>query len=130
MTEYNKEDLLMTIYHDYEEETTIVVNDIDLTSGTYTLWQTIEGELKTKLGEVDCETFANYGSRLHELLGQQMTSLLNREVEYFVELVMNNYPEVDSWSIEITKEQRPGKLSFVLSVTSLQEEISGVVEIG
>lgn len=130
MMEYTKEDLMMTIYHNYEEVTRITVNDVSLTGGTYTLWQTIEGELKTRLGEVRAEAFANYGSRLHELLGQQMTDFINKEVEYYVELVMQNYPEVDSWEVEITKDQRPGKLSFVLKVVYLGEEAEGVVEIG
>jgi phage baseplate assembly protein W len=128
--DYTKEDLLMTIYDNYDEKTRIVVQDIDLTTGTYALWQAIEGELKTRIGEVDCETLAGYGSRLHELLGQPMSDLLNKEVEYYVELVMNNYTEVESWSVEVTKEQRPGKLSFVLSVYYLSDEYSGVVEIG
>jgi phage baseplate assembly protein W len=130
MTDYNKEDLLMTIYDDYEEKTTVAVNEISLTGGVYTLWQTIEGELKTKLGEVDCETFRNYGSRLHELLGQPMTELLNREIEYYVELVMDNYPEVESWTIETTTERKEGKIRFVLSVYYLGEDYAGVVEIG
>jgi phage baseplate assembly protein W len=127
---YNKEDIKMDIYHNYEEVTQVVAEDITLTTDTYTLWQAIEGELKTKLGEVDAEAFEGYGSRLHELLGQPMSDLLHKEVEYFVELVMDNYDNIESWDVDTTIEQRPGKLSFILRVVYEGAQSEGVVEIG
>jgi hypothetical protein len=116
-----------------------IPSDAQPTEGYEGLWQAIVGELKTWIGEVDCKHLANYGSNLHKLLGENIDDDFKSQLEFYIEEVMDNYPEIDTWNLKNIKNDRKDyreklltaeSYNFTLEVIVNNKRISGVVNIG
>jgi hypothetical protein len=122
-------DIKFKVIDDFNEDVYPIPSDITVTDEYEGLWQAICGELKTWIGEVRCTHLSNYGSRLHELLGENIDDNFFDELNFYVQEVIDNYPEVMEYEID-SIETRGGYYSFNLKVIVDNELISGVVEIG
>lgn len=125
---YSKKDLRTRSDNNYDEYIFTRGVDVEFTEGLETLWQTIVGELKTEYGEVGCERLSTYGSYLYKLKGQKRTPSLVKELNFFIDQVMQTYPQVTNWEVQMM-DNNESELNFMLIVYAKDEKYSGVVSI-
>lgn len=114
-------DILMEITNDYHENTRMVGSDYRECEDKYALWQAFEGELKTKKGTCKGIGLIGYGSRLHELVGENMNEYFETEVEDMVMEVAAKYPGyIKNVYITFTaNERRRGYISMDITLDTI-----------
>lgn len=125
---YLKKDLRTKSDNDYDEYTATKGVDIEFTNGLETLWQTVVGELKTPFGSLGCDTLSNYGSYLYRLIGQKKTPEVIKELEFYIEQVMQTYPMITNWEVKMLDKKRT-ELNFQLTIYVGSKSNTGSVSI-
>jgi phage baseplate assembly protein W len=111
------EDIEMKIINDYHEYTKMAGSDFRICSDLKALWQAFEGELKTKQGTCYGVGLRNYGSRLHEFLGENMNEFTENEIIFVVEEVAKKYIEIRKISIDFkTIKYNRGQISMDITL--------------
>lgn len=126
---YLKKDLRTKSDNDYDEYTATKGVDIEFTSGLETLWQTVVGELKTPFGSLGCNTLSNYGSYLYRLIGKKKTPELIKEMNFYIDQVMQTYPIITTWEVNMLDKKRT-ELNFQLTIYVGSESQTGGVSLG
>lgn len=129
MVSNTKKDILFESEDGYREEAFTRGIDIEMTTHLDVLWQVITGALKTQYGEVKTEKHATYGSYIHKLIGKKNTGNLDKDLNFYIDQVLKNYKELDSWNSEIIEIDRTS-ISFYLEVYVGDEYKKGVVTVG
>lgn len=117
MTEIN--DLQTWINKDYWEYTKIRGSDFINIEDGEALWQAIEGELKTRRGTCYGIGLETYGSNLYKVLGENIGDLEAKQVQQYVKEVMDNYPQISSWSMDNLTNYSDGSVDLVITVHSI-----------
>lgn len=127
---YIKQDLRLE-FEDDNFHMNFKTNGVDLqfTEDLETLWQVVVCELMTPFGSVDSERFSNYGSYIHKLIGKKITDFWIKELEFYIQLVIDNYP-IDSFKVETQRKRKLGTVSFKLIIYKDGISESGVVTVG
>jgi phage baseplate assembly protein W len=113
-------DIEMKITNDYCEYTEMAGSDFRVCDDAKTLWQAFEGELKTKQGECHGIGMLNYGSRLHEFLGENLNEFSHDEVKFVVEEVSKRYIEIRDIEVDFTSIKfKKGTINMQITITSL-----------
>ncbi|MGE0682608.1 MAG: hypothetical protein AB7P69_17120 [Candidatus Binatia bacterium] len=95
------------------------VQDLGTISERENLAQALILRLLTPRGALKALGHANYGSRLHELIGQNKTPALRNLCRVFILEVIAQEPRVEDKAVEITFDERAETLSsfvFTLAV--------------
>jgi phage baseplate assembly protein W len=99
---------------------TLEVTDLGTISERENLVQGLILRLLTPRGTMAALGHANYGSRLHELIGQNRTSALRNLCRAFILEVVAQEPRVEDKAVDITFDERAETLSsFVFTLTVL-----------
>ncbi|OPY30641.1 MAG: hypothetical protein A4E27_00020 [Methanobacterium sp. PtaU1.Bin242] len=127
---YDKQDLRL----EFEENNfnmNFKTNGVDLqyTQDLETLWQAVVCELMTPFGSVDSERFSNYGSYIHRLIGKKINDFWLKELEFYIQLVVDNYP-IDKFDIEVQKKRKAGTITFTLAILKDGIKKEGDVTVG
>lgn len=110
----------MKIIDDYYEYTKMAGSDYRICSDPKALWQAFEGELKTKQGTCHGVGLRNYGSRLHEFLGENMNEFTESEITFAVEEVAKRYIEIKYIDIDYKSiKYNRSKISMNITLHSI-----------
>ena len=130
MIYYKKQDLKLEFEDDMFHQYFLTHGvDLRLTNSWETLWQTVTNELLTPFGEVQSERFSNYGSYLHYLIGEKITTFMKNEVKLYVSMVLENY-DIESWSVNTIIARKQAGFSFNLTIFKDGESESRVINVG
>jgi phage baseplate assembly protein W len=99
------EDIQMKIDDQGNEYTEIKGSDLVMCQDAYALWQAFEGELKTPLGACKGWMTTNYGSRLPQLIGSNLTfDILEPEVKDMIVETAGHYSQIGDVEIDINSD--------------------------
>ena len=113
-------DIEMKITEDYHECTRMAGSDFRICEDPKALWQAFEGELKTKQGECHGIGLRYYGSRLHELLGENLDDFTKNEIQFIVDEVANRYIEIKEVEIDFgTFNLHKGLINMEITLKSI-----------
>jgi hypothetical protein len=117
MTEIN--DLQTWVNRDYWEYTKIRGSDFLNIEDQEALQQAVIGELKTRQGTCYGVGLEDYGSKLYQILGQNIDDLVVKEVQDYVKDVANKYSQINSISIEELITYSDGSVDMKITIDSI-----------
>lgn len=127
---YDKQDLRLKFLEDnYNMIFETHGIDLEFTEDLETLWQVVVCELMTPFGSVDSERFSNYGSYIHKLIGKKINDFWLKELEFYIQLVVDNYP-IDKFEIDVQEKRRAGTITFTLVILKDGIKKEGDVTVG
>lgn len=123
------QDIRTDMYDGFKELTTITNDDIEIINDAETLWQAIEGEIKTPYGVIDGVNLENYGCRIWSLIGTPLTGLIFREAKSYISELADKYEEVDSFTkIDIISYGRK-YIKIIIEVDSVYGFFEGTTHV-
>lgn len=123
-------DIKTTFESSYFEKLQMKGADYVMCEDHYTLWLAFIGEIKTKPGEMLGVGLENYGCEIWRVLGENIDSLIEKEIEKYILDLQPKYPDIKDIALEEVFEHKKGFIQLTITLTTIFGKSTERVTIG